>query len=497
MATFTTGDNNFATAKWIVSPTAGLGTHITIASAITSASSGDTICIKPGTYTENLTLKAGVTMTTLASSGTALASNGVVILGKATATTAGTFILENITFQTNSDFCIAVTGSAATIVIFSQCTFAGNNSTIISHTSSSASSVISFQGCALNLATTGIAILASTSAGAINFKRCICNNTGLSTTASTITTGSLNIFYTEWYSTITTSSVASIDIKNSIISTVSINTVSLTHGGSGTSAITQSTITSGTATALTITATLTVSDISVSSSNATTIGGAGTIIYDAIHFFGTTSVMTVTTQTPRADIFAIGKFTDGAVGAPGITFSADTDTGIYRVGDNNMALVTAGASAILVSAAGEVTKPLQPAFLATASAQSNVTGDGTVYTVLFANEIFDQGGDFSSPTFTAPITGKYLLTATIALSGMIITHTSANALFVASNRSVAFAGNSGFVSSTAAGILRMSGSVIMDMDAADTCTITTTVSGGTLVVNIEATNTTFSASLIC
>lgn len=35
-------------------------------------------------------------------------------------------------------------------------------------------------------------------------------------------------------------------------------------------------------------------------------------------------------------------FNDGAVGAPGITFAADTDTGLYRVGPNELAIALAG-----------------------------------------------------------------------------------------------------------------------------------------------------------
>lgn len=34
------------------------------------------------------------------------------------------------------------------------------------------------------------------------------------------------------------------------------------------------------------------------------------------------------------------EFADGSVGAPGITFSADTNTGLYRIGTDNMAIVT-------------------------------------------------------------------------------------------------------------------------------------------------------------
>ena len=490
MATFTTGDNNFATAKFVVSPTAGQGTHTTIAAALTAASSGDTIAIKQGTYTENLTLKAGVSLV-------GWTPANVTIVGKMTATTAGTFWIQNLTFQTNGDFILDVSGSAASVPIFYDCNFNGTNASIISFSSSSASAVMGFRNCQFNLATTGIATFISTSAGAMRFGSCVLNNTGLSTTASTISAGGLVLYYCEVYHTITTSGTGSIDARHTLISTTNISTIGLTHGGSGVSALTFTDFLVGTATAFTTTATIRCSNIAINSSNAACITGAGTIIYDDIHFYGSTSAITTTTQTPIANISATTKFNDGAVGSPSITFSADTDTGIYRVGTNNMALVTAGASALLISAAGEITKPLQPAVLATANAQSDVTGDGTVYTVLFANTIFDQNGDFSSPTFTAPVTGRYLLAATIELGGLVAGHTSANAIFVASNRSVSFAGNSGVASATAAGFLRMSGSVLMDMDAADTCTITTTVSGGTKVVDVGATNTTFSATLLC
>ena len=56
-----TGDNRWATSNFIVAPTIAEGAgYTTIAAALTAASSGNTIFIKPGTYTENLTLKAGV-----------------------------------------------------------------------------------------------------------------------------------------------------------------------------------------------------------------------------------------------------------------------------------------------------------------------------------------------------------------------------------------------------------------------------------------------------
>ena len=50
-----TGDNRFSTYKWIVDPVSGYGTHTTIQGAIDDASSGDSIFIRSGVYTENFT----------------------------------------------------------------------------------------------------------------------------------------------------------------------------------------------------------------------------------------------------------------------------------------------------------------------------------------------------------------------------------------------------------------------------------------------------------
>ena len=130
-----TGDNLFSVAKWMVNPVAGSGTHTTIATALTSASSGDTIFIAPGTYTENLTLKAGVNLT--AFNCDAITPN-VIILGTCTFTAAGTVTISGIQLKTNSNFFLAVTGSAASIVNLKSCYLNCSNNTGISFTTSAA-----------------------------------------------------------------------------------------------------------------------------------------------------------------------------------------------------------------------------------------------------------------------------------------------------------------------------------------------------------------------
>lgn len=77
---------------------------------------------------------------------------------------------------------------------------------------------------------------------------------------------------------------------------------------------------------------------------------------------------------------------------------------------------------ITVSAAGEVTMPSQPSFLAYNSAgDANVTGNGATVTVEFDTEIEDRGGDYNNATdtFTASITGPHDIAAQVNITGLV------------------------------------------------------------------------------
>ena len=71
-----------------------------------------------------------------------------------------------------------------------------------------------------------------------------------------------------------------------------------------------------------------------------------------------------------------------------------------------------------INSIGAITKPLQPAFLVQPSSQQdNIPINGTT-TVVFDTERFDQNGDFSSNTFTAPVTGRYQLNVQLMIQQM-------------------------------------------------------------------------------
>lgn len=91
------------------------------------------------------------------------------------------------------------------------------------------------------------------------------------------------------------------------------------------------------------------------------------------------------------------------------------------VAGTNMTITSnSGAETITFASTGGGGIPASScSFFATKSAPSNaVTGDGTVYTVIFDSVMFNNGTDYSSGTgnFTAPANGVYNLATTVTMS---------------------------------------------------------------------------------
>ena len=301
--------NRWATSNFIVAPTIAQGaSYTTISAAITAAGSSGDIFIKPGTYTENITLPASINL---------IAYDGdqnfgsVTIVGKVTCTDAGFRTISNIRLQTNSDFALAVTGSAATVVFLKNCFLNCSNNTGVSFTSSNAASSIQFVNSVGDLATTGIAVFASSSAGTINFVYSSFGNTGNSVTANTISAGFVGLQYATFANPITTSGTSAILGANSSINCASINTTGLTVGGSTASNMSLCGVAAGTASAISISTTLSFFEGTASSSNTNAITGAGTLIYDHIDFPGTSFLINSTLTQTRRNVSVGGLSFDG------------------------------------------------------------------------------------------------------------------------------------------------------------------------------------------
>ncbi len=182
---------------------------------------------------------------------------------------------------------------------------------------------------------------------------------------------------------------------------------------------------------------------------------------------------------------------DGAVGAPGLTFKDDTDNGIYRIGANNIAVAAAGAKVADFHAGGEISFPLQPDVMVFGDAQANVTGAGTAQTLTWGgSEIRDQGSNFASDVFTAPVTGTYDGLLHFCFSGVTSGMTRCIINMTTSNRTIPLARYDIYATTardTPAGQGRLPMAFTMDMDASDTLTnIICTIVGGSDVVDISA-----------
>ena len=157
---------------------------------------------------------------------------------------------------------------------------------------------------------------------------------------------------------------------------------------------------------------------------------------------------------------------------------------------------TSGVKALNVYSNGVIQQPLQPSFLVTAPVNTqNTTGNGDSHTVEWDTEVYDQGADFNTSTFTftAPVTGRYLFSASVRLVGISGAHTAFNFQMITSNRTYTVSDHhTEFV------LQNFTATAIADMDANDTVTVIINASGGSKTAEVDDSAITayFSGSLI-
>lgn len=203
-----------------------------------------------------------------------------------------------------------------------------------------------------------------------------------------------------------------------------------------------------------------------------------------------------------------------SAGDPFIIFSAVGSAATRVIGYDNsdsdkMKITYAGTTPStgteqwVMTTAGERTMPLQPAFLAyNSTTDNNQTGNGTTATVEFDTEVYDQNADYdnATDTFTAPVTGKYLLETNVIMSNLAAA-TGGNITIVTSNRTY-YSGPLGWNAIKNSGnYARCFMSAIADMDAADTAYVQITITGEAAdtvgVYGVASPQTYFCGSLLC
>lgn len=263
-------------------------------------------------------------------------------------------------------------------------------------------------------------------------------------------------------------------------------------------------------------------DASAATVNISTGGAVKTSTFGSTNSTSTTTVqsgsgaLNITStngaQTHNSGTGAMGISTDAsattvniATGAAAKTVSLgstnSTSSLALKFGTSDFSMASATGNIMVALDTGEITYPLQPAFFAyAASSQTNVTGDGTLYTCTFTTEVFDQNSDFDgTSTFTAPVTGKYFFNSVVYLGDLVVANTARLTIVTTGGTAQpyyekAVAQDTGF--------LGMNGNFFFSMTAGDTCVVKVFSNGGTKIVDVVGAAappfySTFGGYLVC
>jgi len=361
---YQTGDNQYQISKYIVDATSGDSPYNTIQSALDAANAAGgnaSVIIRNGTYTENLTLYSGVDLV-------GDSEQATVIIGTHTPPSSGVLNIFRCAFQSATDiFNSAIAGT--TDIIIEDCAVTVTNGytfNLLNWTGSVAIFDIGNGGTNDGFFnnTAGASFFAfSTGFGngtgntmnvsgftLITTADCLCPINFQSTAIVDITTSSFG-------QTLTTSNTATVSIKNSSLSTGANQ--SITHNSSNA---------------------ITLSDVNINTSNATAIGGTGSVIFGSVTYEDSSTIAGTITQT-YGTTFQTGNIISG-----GIVSQVPTSTQNIVAGTGITAAMFAGIVRVQGSG-GAVTVTATPSIADGVDGQTMIIqGDSDANTVTLQDE---------------------------------------------------------------------------------------------------------------
>ena len=397
------------TSSLVVDPssTVGLrGTFQTITAALAAASSGQTIFIRPGTYTESFTLKAGVNLSAYVCDSQNIQ---VMVIGVATATFSGSCSMSGIYFRTNGAAeSISISGANATVVHLINCFIETTANTSLVNTASNVGAILNVISCTGNITGgAGSVVYQITGTGKINFYNSSFLNTGGSISSNNASAGFVNIFSSLFSNGVATQTTGVTQIFDSSVLTSTQNTSCIIINSNSGTTMTCSNcyLASGTAASVDCSgnsATMTVVNTTINTSNANAIfrsaGATPTIRFGNISFIGTSSVIdstliqvpivstndAVVLKTPGAYPYTTipqdGVILVDTSSARTITPLASPTTGqMHRIKDNTG---SAGSNNITITPSGKNIDGVASFVIATNYGSADIVYNGTQWNVL-------------------------------------------------------------------------------------------------------------------
>ena len=238
---------------------------------------------------------------------------------------------------------------------------------------------------------------------------------------------------------------------------------------------------------------------------AIVINGSGTVTGISVGGLPDDIVDAGTLANNAVGLAQMAGGTDGNV----ITYDTSGNPAVVATGSDGQVLTSAGADAVpafetaaaggedgltnnsnttwmTVSADEEVNMPLQPSFNCTVAGDDLAVGSENE---LALTERYDIGSNLASNTFTAPITGKYLITYMLNFDELHEAHTQFVIGIKTSNYEYSFTQSPKNDLDTTIYTIGFSASQICDMDSSDTMTFVIDITLGGAQTDIVATST--------
>ncbi len=238
------------------------------------------------------------------------------------------------------------------------------------------------------------------------------------------------------------------------------------------------------------------SDAGAASSISITGDSGGALTGNAFTFTGGSTGLTFAGAGSTETLGGTLAIANGGTNAT----SMATSTGIVKY--DGTRLVT--SSTAKIDSSNIMTNTSQPAFrFYNLNNITSVTGDATPVTVTFDTQSFQQGSNFASNTFTAPVAGIYFFITEVTIYNLGVAHTEGILSFICSN--TAYNTNQ-YINTAVArelgsgnNIYSFVGTQMASLAASATMSVQVNVTGGTKTVNIigSPADTYFAGYLVC